>query len=62
MGIFSGEWNFGVSDSPIVDSPFVQQFDVGVGSLPPPAGDFMITESGDFMQLESGAGLMLLES
>lgn len=54
MGIFSGELSFGASDSPIVDSPYIQQFDVGVGNPPPIGNDFLLLDGSNLLLLEGG--------
>ncbi len=60
MGVWNVALGLGVENNPIVDSPYVQQFDIGVENPPPPTG-FMITETGLYMLTESGSNLMILE-
>jgi len=48
-------------ENPIVDSPYVAQFDIGISFPPPPFDAYMISETGEFMQTETGDNLMILE-
>jgi hypothetical protein len=60
MGIFSGDFTFGAADCPIVDSPYSQQFDVGVATPPPPSGDNFLLLDGTDLLLLSGGNFELL--
>jgi hypothetical protein len=48
----------GVSDNPLLDSPYMQQYDVGV-SMPPPTGNFFLLTTGDNFILTTGDKLLL---
>ena len=60
MSIYTAHTCYGVVDNPLVDSPYVAQFDIGF-NIPPPGTDFMITETGIFMITESTLDFMITE-
>lgn len=56
-------WNrplgMSIEDNPLMESPFVQQFDVGVSSPPPPLGNlFLLTDNSNFL-LTDNSNLLL---
>ncbi len=52
--------NIGITQNPLLDTPFIYNLDVNV-SYPPPGSSFMLTESGQRMALENGTTLMITE-
>lgn len=47
MSIWNVPLGLGIEHNPIVDSPYIQQFDIGVGNpVPPTPYEFLATESG----------------
>ena len=59
MSGLTGHWGFGVENNPIIDSPWCQQFDVGVGT-PPPSGDHFLLLDNTPMTLLAGGDFELL--
>lgn len=53
MSIWGNALGMNVSDNPILDNPFVEQFHVGTTS-PIVTGDDLTTEGGVFILLENG--------
>lgn len=60
MSIYTAKTCYGVVENPLVDSPYVAQFDIGF-NIPPPETFFMITEDGKYMLTEDGVNLMITE-
>jgi len=55
MSGLTGQWGFGIENNPLVDSPYSQQFDVGVATPPPPSGDnFLLLDGSDLLLLSGG--------
>ncbi len=62
MGILQNPLGINLTNhEPLIDSPYNVGSQSGVGSGPPPATFFMITETGLFMLTEDGLDLMILE-
>lgn len=59
MSIYSNKIAYGVVDNPIIDSPYIQQFDIGFSS-PPPTEDFFLLLDGTNFLLLDGENLTLL--
>ena len=57
----AGRWGFGVNNNPILDSPYVHQYDLGFNIPVPPTSEFMITETGIYMIDETTLDRMLTE-
>lgn len=49
-----GPLGLGIDDNPLVNSPFIQSEDTGVGVVPPPPQMGLLTESGLIILTEAG--------
>ena len=57
MSVWQTALGMNVVNNPLVDSPYVDQMDIG-GSVPPsPVGNELLTEGGTFILTEGGSFL-----
>lgn len=54
MSGLTGQWGFGIENNPLVDSPYSQQFDVGVATPPPSGDNFLLLDGSDLLLLSGG--------
>lgn len=59
--IFNGSWNIGITENPLVDSPYFASWNDDT-IVPPPGSDLIITEGGDYIVDETGGLYMITES
>jgi hypothetical protein len=56
MSIWNVALGMNVVNNPILDSPYVEEFNIG-GSSPITTGDDLLTEGGTFILIENGNNL-----
>ena len=59
--IFQGTWTIGITENPLLDSPFVASWNDDT-IVPPPGADLIIMETGQKIVDETGGLYMITES
>ncbi len=57
MNVFSTPLGLGINDNPVVDSPFIQEDNIGFAH-PPIGSRYLLTEDGKKIQTENGEFLL----
>ena len=58
--VFNSTWTIGITENPLLDSPFVASWNDDT-NLPPPGADLIIAEDGRYCIDELGAMNMITE-
>ncbi len=54
MSIWQTPLGINIANNPLVDSPYVDQMDIGASTPLPPLGNELLTEGGKFILTEGG--------